>query len=225
MPLLTGPSAVRIAPFALYILFLALNAPLSAWVADAGMDARWLYLLSVGFAALLMAWCWRQYSELARPVAIPTRMWMLSLLTGLMVFVVWIMPYPVWATLGESGGLDPTRPEGGIDYLMVAVRIAGAALVVPLMEELFWRSWLMRWVDNADFLSVKPAQITLRALAIGAALFAVEHNLWLAGLLAGFAYGWLYIISRNLWVPVLAHAVTNASLGFWVLHTRAWGYW
>jgi len=226
MPFLTGPAAVRIAPFAIYILFLALDAPLSNWVAALGLDIRWLYACRAGFAGLLMAAFWRSYAELASPTNIPQRMWVTSVMTGLLVFVLWIMPYPEWAMIGGPGtGFDPSRPDGGIDYLLVAVRIAGAALVVPLMEELFWRAFLMRWIDSVDFLSVKPAAITMRALSISAVLFAVEHSLWLAGLLAGLAYGWLYIISRNLWMPVLAHAVTNASLGFWVVHTGAWRYW
>lgn len=226
MPLLTGPAAVRIAPFAIYILFLALDAPLSNWVVSSGLDARWLYACRAGFAALLMACFWRSYVELVRPVNVPQRMWVTSVMTGLLVFVLWIMPYPEWATIGGAGaGFNSVRADGRIDYLWVAVRMAGAALVVPLMEELFWRAFLMRWIDRVDFLSVKPAAITLRALAISAVLFAVEHSLWLAGLMAGFAYGWLYIISRNLWMPVLAHAITNASLGVWVVHTGAWRYW
>ncbi len=222
----TGPTAVRIAPFAAYILFLALDAPLSAWLSGLGLDARWLYACRVGTAAALLVWFWREYAELARPARVPLRAWVAALLAGGAVFALWILPYPVWATLGsESAGFAPTRADGSVDPLLAAVRLSGAALVVPLMEELFWRSWLMRWMDNPDFHLVDPARVGLRALFAAAALFAVEHDLWLAGLLAGLTYGGLYMISRNLWVPVLAHAVTNGALGFWVLHRGAWHYW
>ncbi len=226
MPMLTGPAVVRIAPFAAYILFLAFDATISPWVMGMGLDARWLYACRVGAVALLLAGFWRSYAELAWPADVPARMWAVSLFAGLAVFALWVMPYPAWATLGgASAGFSPLRADGSIDPLLAAVRISGAALVVPVMEELFWRSYLMRWLENAGFMAVDPARIGLRALVFTAALFAVEHDLWLAGLLAGLVYGWLYIISRNLWVPVLAHAVTNGVLGFWVLHTGVWRYW
>lgn len=225
MHILKGPAAARIAPFVVFFLILALNEPLSSLVEGMGMDARWLYACRMGLVALMLAWFWRSYSELAWPVAMPLQTWLASLLAGVAVFALWIMPYPEWATFGSGAGFDPARADGGIDPLLAAVRIAGAALVVPLMEELFWRSYIMRWLDRSDFLAADPNRVSLRAFIITAAFFAVGHHLWLAGLLAGIAYGWLYKVSRNLWAPVLAHAVTNATLGFWVLQTDSWEYW
>jgi len=104
-------------------------------------------------------------------------------------------------------------------------RLAGAALAVPVMEELFWRSFAMRWFQDHDFLKVAPARVGLKALGISAVLFALEHHLWFAGLLAGLAYGWLYIRTGNLWVPILSHAVTNGVLGAWILYTQSWEFW
>jgi hypothetical protein len=62
-------------------------------------------------------------------------------------------------------------------------------------------------------------------LLIASALFAIEHVQWFAGLIAGLAYGWLYIRTRTLWAPIIAHAVTNAGLGAYVVVTRQWGFW
>jgi hypothetical protein len=101
----------------------------------------------------------------------------------------------------------------------------GAAIVVPLMEELFWRSYVMRWFDKSDFLSVSPERVSGYAYLGSACLFALEHHLWLAGLIAGLVYGELYKTYKNLWVPIVAHAVTNALLGIWVLSTQHWSYW
>jgi CAAX prenyl protease-like protein len=56
-------------------------------------------------------------------------------------------------------------------------------------------------------------------------LFGVEHNQWLAGAIAGAAYNWLYMRSGNLWVPVCAHALTNAALGVWIIATGNWQFW
>lgn len=220
-----GPAAARIAPFAVYILFLALNQQLSGSMEAVGMDARWLYACRAGLVALLLVWLWRSYSELTWPVAMNMQAWRASLFAGVVVFALWIMPYPDWATLGSSGGFDPTRPDGSMDVVLAVVRISGAAMVVPVMEELFWRSSVMRWLDRADFLLADPAKTSWRAFIVTAALFAMEHSLWLAGLFAGLVYNWLYKRHRNLWAPVMAHAVTNGLLGLWVIHSGEWHYW
>lgn len=143
-----------------------------------------------------------------------------------MVLVLWVNLDAGWMLMGEVGeGYDPTDGSDRIDWLLVAFRIAGAALVVPVMEELFWRSFLQRWVQQSDFLALDPARIGLKALLIASALFAVEHLQWLAGLVAGLAYGWLYIRTRNLWAPIVAHAVTNGLLGAYVVATGQWSFW
>jgi CAAX prenyl protease-like protein len=98
-------------------------------------------------------------------------------------------------------------------------------LVVPVMEELFWRSFLMRWIDRRDFLTLAPPRSSVAALVISSTVFALAHQLWLAGLIAGLAYGWIYRRTGNLWFPILAHASTNLLLGLWVIDQRAWSYW
>ena len=112
-----------------------------------------------------------------------------------------------------------------LDVGLVIVRLAGAALIVPVMEELFWRSFLLRWIHHPSFLSVDPKGVGLKPLLASSVLFASEHRLWFAGLLAGLAYAWLYKKTGNLWVPILAHAVTNGLLGAYVLTTGSWAFW
>jgi len=56
-------------------------------------------------------------------------------------------------------------------------------------------------------------------------LFGIEHNLWLAGILAGLAYGGLYIRSGKLRSAIAAHAVTNFLLGSWVVYSSQWQFW
>ena len=226
MPNLKGPSVARIAPFALYILFLMLDQPLSGLLGMLGADVRWLYAFRVGLVAILLAWLWRHYSELAWPPRMPRQVWLVSVLVGMCIFFLWVLPYPGWAKLGSGwAGFDPTQPDGSVSLLFAAIRLSGAALVVPLMEELFWRSFIMRWLDRPNFLAADPMHVDRRAFFVTALLFAVEHHLWLAGLFAGIAFGWLYKECRNLWAPVLAHGIANAMLGIWVLSRGDWQYW
>ena len=144
---------------------------------------------------------------------------------GVLVFVLWIWLDLPWMVIGESGdGYDP-RDDGHVNIALATIRILGAAVVVPIMEELFWRSFVMRWIDKPDFLTLAPAAVTLKGLLLSSVVFGFEHNLWFAGIVAGLAYGWLYRATGNLWVPTIAHAVTNGVLGAWVLYTGAWQFW
>ncbi len=211
----------RTLPFALYIGFLALGPVLAPNVAD----ARWLYALQVGLVVLALLFHARRYTELsARPV-VTARDLVLAAVTGVAVFVAWINLDVPWLSAGASGGFDPSRPDGSLDLSLVVLRIAGAALVIPVMEELFWRSFLLRWVDRSDFMGLDPRTISLRALVYCAIPFGLEHNLWFAGVLASLAYGLLYRQTGRLWAPVLAHALTNLLLGLWVVRTGNWQFW
>lgn len=217
-----SPIFVRSLPFGLYIVLLVLEGLLPDWLPD--FDVRWLYPVKAGLVALALVVLWRYYTELK--TRLPLKHVLLSVAVGIVVLVLWVNLDAGWMLMGEMGkGYNPTDTSGQIDWLMVAFRIAGAALVVPVMEELFWRSFLQRWVQQPDFMTLNPAQIGLKALFIASALFAVEHLQWLAGLVAGLAYGWLYIRTRNLWAPILAHAVTNGMLGAYVVATGRWSFW
>ncbi len=211
----------RAAPFVFYILVMAASSYLDA----RGFEVRWLYTLRARGAALLLFLLRHQYSELDWPPAISLRTLLLSILTGVAVLLCWIHLDQSWMLLGPAMGYDPRMADGRLNIPLVAMRLAGAVLVVPLMEEIFWRSFLMRWLDRADFLELSPERVSLKALFLSSLLFASEHTFWFAGLVAGLAYGWLYLRTRNLWPPLIAHAVTNALLGAWVLYGGNWAYW
>lgn len=215
---------VRILPFAIYIAFLAATPVLARLLPD--IDRRWLYAVQAGAVAFALAAFARHYVELVSGPRLKLRQWSAALVTGIAIFALWISLDLPWARLGESGpGFDPRAADGQIDWPLAAVRVFGAAAVVPVMEEIFWRSFLMRWIDRSNFLGVYPATVSLRALAATALVFGVEHDLWLAGALAGLAYGWLYVRTCNLWAPIVAHGVTNLLLGLWVLYTGNWHFW
>ena len=212
----------RILPFLTYMLFTGVTELLGhlGWSAA---DLRWLYGVKVGAVVLVLAFFWRHYSEL-KTWRLPAPGVLLALATGVLVLALWLSLGADWMTIGTAAGFDPTN-AGRIDWPLVTVRIAGAALVVPVMEDLFWRSFLLRWLDTADFETVDPAQATIKSVLITSVLFGFEHNLWLAGIVAGIAFSALYMRHRTIWSPILAHAVTNGLLGLWVVTTSSWSYW
>jgi len=218
-----GGAVARILPFAAYIAFVAIADGLS-WLGMADRDLRWLYAVKIGVVVALLLAFRRSYVELARP-AMSAATAALSAAVGVVVLLLWINLDAGWMQIGASAGFDPGNGAGGIDWLLVAIRLAGAALVVPLMEELFWRSFLLRWLEERDFLNVDAARVGMRSVLVTVVLFGFEHNLWLAGIVAGVAYSWLYMRTKNIWTAVLAHAVTNGLLGVWVIQTASWTYW
>lgn len=226
---LPAASLSRVLPFAVYIAFLALaSLALNLQHTDripAGWDLRWLYAVKVGLVTLVLIVLRPRFVELAGPPRLTAAGWLLGVLAGVAIFVVWINLDRPWASFGPADGFDPRDAAGAIDWPLAAVRLLGAALVVPVMEELFWRSFVMRWIDNPNFLSVSPTAVSLRAILLSAVAFGFEHSLWLAGIIAGLAFGWLYRRTGNLWIAVVAHAVANAALGVWVLATGSWQLW
>jgi CAAX prenyl protease-like protein len=218
-----GHSLPRIAPFAAYLAFIAI-ADLLGRLGWSAQQMLWLYPVKIVAVVALLIFYRRQYVELfaVRPAL---RDVAVAVGVGALVFVLWINLDAGWMQIGASAGYEPTTADGGIDWLLVVCRVAGAALVVPVMEELFWRSFLQRWLEKADFLHCAPAAVGVKALAITSVLFGFEHSLWFAGIVAGLAYGVLYMRAGNLWSPIVAHGVTNGMLAGWVLATGSWTYW
>lgn len=217
------PATARILPFGVYIGFLAFESVIPE--AGVGFDKRWLYALKTACVVAALAFLWRRYEELAGAKDVSAIDWMLTAIAGAGIFVLWINLDQAWAMFGQPGGWNPSGADGQVNWSLVAVRIAGAALVVPVMEELFWRSLVMRWIKRPEFLTVTPRSVGAMALLVSSALFALEHHQWLAGLLAGLAYAALYMRSGNLWTAIVAHGITNLLLGVWVLYTRQWQFW
>ncbi len=216
------PALVRALPFALFIALLALRG-----VVDGSGTLHWLYALQAGATAAALALLWHHYRELREHTgAAPLLQGLAAVAAGLVVFVLWITLTDDWMRVGEPvAGFIPVNADGTLQWPLIAARLAGAALVVPVMEELFWRSLVMRWIDRRDFLSLPPREVSLYALCVSSAVFALAHDLWLAGLIAGLVFGALYRWTGRIWHAIVAHAVANLALGLWVVQQRAWGFW
>ena len=222
---LNRAALARVVPFAAFMVLLAVRGA----VPDDGswsIDPRWLYGVTVLVVGGLLAWFWREYGELVSQTLPSLMEAALAVAVGLAVFGLWIHLDAPWMRLGEpSAGFIPKDANGQLLWPLIALRWVGASLLVPVMEELFWRSFLMRWVQSPQFESVVPQRVGLKAVVLSTFVFMLAHTLWLAAIVAGLAYAWLYIRTGKLWVPIIAHAVTNGVLGVWVLQTQRWAFW
>lgn len=158
-----------------------------------------------------------------------------SVLVGLAVFAIWVGPdllIPGWRAhwIFQNplfGHLTVSMPAESLrNPLDLLLRIVRATVVVALAEEIFWRGWFMRWLVDDQFQSVPVGTYQARAFWLTAIFFAVEHGpYWEVGLAAGLIYNWWAVRSKSLGDLILAHGLTNAALGLFVILTRRWEYW
>ncbi|RZL00251.1 MAG: CAAX prenyl protease-related protein [Rubrivivax sp.] len=229
----------RVVPFVLFMVILAIRGHVPADGSMMGIDPRWIYGVSVLVVSASLLFFWRDYTELARGTLPSTKELLLAVVVGVVVFYLWVNLAQPWMMTdnlmsmlfgtkdvgGATASFRPVDAEGRIEWGLVVVRWVGAALMVPVMEELFWRSYLMRWVDSPDFEKIDPRKVTAKAVALSTLVFMLAHTQWLAAIVAGLAYAWLYRRTGSLWSPILAHAVTNGVLGVWVVLYGNWQFW
>ncbi len=222
--LLRRAAWVRVLPFVLFIALLALRGQVEA--SAPSFDARWLYglqALLVGATLLVLR---KEYGELVSQLRPARRETLWAVLVGLVVFALWITLDAPWMMLGTpAASFAPVDAQGHLDVPLILLRVVGAVLVVPVMEELFWRSFLMRWIDDPTFERVDPARVSAKAVVLSTFIFVLAHPQWLAAAIAGLAYALLYKRSGKLWTAIVAHAVTNAALAVWVISNRQWQFW
>ena len=126
---------------------------------------------------------------------------------GIAVFFIWIAPEYLGFAAGSAAGDSPFDPKV-CGWPLTVVRLAGSAFVIAVAEELFFRRWLMNF---AGFWWT-------------VALFAVEHDRWAVGAVAGAVYGFL-ALKKGLTSAITAHVVTNFVLALWVIWRGAWQFW
>ena len=149
----------------------------------------------------------------------------LAILCGVFVFFIWVMFEGLYPQIGYSEFNPYSLTDGSGVYFAVVFRLIGAALVVPVMEELFWRSFALRFVTKPDFKSIPLGCFSLFSFIFVSIIFGFEHHRWLVGIFAGMAYAGLLYRRKNLFDPILAHSVTNLLLGIYVLSTKQWSFW
>jgi CAAX prenyl protease-like protein len=212
------PELGYILPFAVFIGFLAINQ-----LAPVPQAARFLTLMAV--LAI--------FSRGLLPLR-PSRFFS-SVLLGVAVFFIWIGPdllIPGYRSSILFSNPIAGHPEGTtipadkISLFFLVFRVLTSVVAVPMLEELFWRGWMMRWIAAKRFTEIPIGTYHTEAFWIVAMLFAAEHgSYWDVGLITGVIYNWWVIRTRNLTDCVIAHAVTNACLAAYVIGWGQWQYW
>lgn len=214
----TVPMAVFFGALALVALLKKIGG--GFWLAS---PEYWVYPLQALGCALLLWWFRREYN-LPRPQGI-----IVTLAAAVAVFVLWIAPQ---AFLGFAPRLDGFNPEVFGDHpaaywITVLLRFIRLVVVVPLVEEIFWRGFLLRYFVNERFTTVPFGTFSWFSFAAVTLGFALVHSSadWPAAAITGALYNYVAYRTKSLGSCVLAHAVTNLLLGLWIMQTRQWGFW
>jgi uncharacterized protein len=210
-----------VAPFVVFLVLLA-------WGPYSGLGPASHYPIRVVVVTgVLLLWSRRLIRlKPSRPLA--------SVAIGLFVFLVWVGPDLLWPgyrahwlfqNLLTGDAATSVAEHHRTAGAFLVWRLAGLLLLVPVIEELFWRAWLMRYLVSRDFERIPLGTYSAASFWICAVLFATEHGpYWDVGLAAGIVFNWWMIRTRNLGDCILAHAVTNACLGAYVLVFSKWQY-
>lgn len=140
--------------------------------------------------------------------------WGWGVAAGVLVLALWVLPeqssfYMKWFVIGTPNNTVPSFYDPSVcGWPLTIVRLAGSAFVIAVAEELFFRKWL----------------IGFAGFWWAVALFAVEHDRYFAGALAGIVYG-LLSVKVSLKSAIIAHVTTNFALGVIVIKYGLWQFW
>jgi CAAX prenyl protease-like protein len=215
-------NAAYVTPFGVYIVLMAIQ---SWWPMPDAIDLMVRLFVVGGLTAVI-----------SRPVLdFRIRRWAPTFAVGVGIFIIWVVPdllFPGYRhsvifenliTRNAAGSLsEPARFSTSV----LALRILRTAVLVPVVEELFWRAWLMRWLIDSDVTKVALGAYSAASFWMVAVLFAAEHGpYWDVGLIAGVIFNAWMIRTRSLGDLIFSHAVANGCLCAYVLATAKWEYW
>jgi CAAX prenyl protease-like protein len=212
-----NPTVGYVAPFLIYVGMMVLPLP-----------PQWLWPIRFAIVLAVILFISRPFLSL-RPSHARA-----SIGIGIAVFLIWIGPDVLFgyrhhwlfenSLIGKAG--SSLAPSLQHDYFFLSIRIMSSVLLVPVLEELFWRGWMLRWLIKTDFLKVPLGTYQANSFWVVALLFASEHgSYWDVGLLAGIIYNWWIVRTKSLADCIVAHAVTNGILAAYVLAAGRWEYW
>ena len=213
-------------PFLIFIALLALNGALKRidhhlWLT---LPEYWIYPLQTILAGALLIYFWREY-DFGRPRRIG-----FAVLIGIGVFIVWVSPQALFGSAPRTLGFNPLllfNQRSPFYWLELVLRLIRLIVVVPFIEEIFWRGFLLRFLIDENFERVPLGAFSWFSFSMVTLGFALSHSPpdWPAAVVAGAAYNAVAYRTKTLSSCVLTHATTNLLLGLWIMQTKQWGFW
>ena len=238
----------HVAPFILWIAVMLLAQMMHLTAGSGDGETESLNLISdAGMYTVRTALCvvalfilrpWRWYAALRAKNIVP------AVIVGLAVFILWVgfetqffkSFAPRMAEWYETycvkpfGAMRPPAEENHYapefcGWTLAVMRLLGSAFVIAVIEEFFWRGYLLRTIKTPDFLDLDVGYYNPKIFFIVALIFGMQHNEFAVATLTGVIYGYFYLITRDIWAVSIAHVTTNLVLGIYVLCTGYWHFW
>lgn len=217
--------AAFVLPMGIFLALLALASALRKpgggfWLAA---PEYWVFPAQALICGALLVWFWREYDFRA------PRQAGFAIAIGLVVFALWIAPQQFLGFPPRLTGFNPEVFAGqpALYWGTIIFRFLRLVIVVPLVEEIFWRGFLLRYVINEKFTEVPIGAFSWLSFGVVTVAFGFTHSQadWIAALLTGALYNFVAYRTGSLMSCVIAHAATNLLLGAWIMATRQWGFW
>ena len=223
----TRPDMVLVAPFMTYLLLLGLTDALPTSWQPVTITARGVLSL------LLVGAFWRHLPPWGRPH------WLIAIIGGVLCAWGWVAGQYAFDHLGLGGRLpgypgqavtvDPRDALGGkhLFVLTWVLRMSVAVIAVPVVEELFWRAFLLRaLIQWNDFERVPLGRFTWFSFVGTSLLSTLQHpDNWGVSILCWMVFNGVFYWTRSILCVVLLHGVTNLVLYAMVLRVRDWSFW
>ena len=204
----------------------------------------WMLGLEVVLGTASLAFFWKHYE-------LRWSKWVwFGALMGAVGIGFWILPTQIYEWMGldhdPEGWLKrlgvQSRIEGfdgllfekgsGLYWGAVVVRFWRAVILVSLAEEIFWRSFLMRFLldrdgPNARFWKIPFGKASWMTFIVVTLLFTLAHAPvdYLGALIYGSLTYAVTIITRSLLSVVVMHSVANLLMGIYALGFEKYGLW
>ncbi len=144
-----------------------------------------------------------------------------SLVSGLLVYLIWLVLVPSQ----PDPDLHPSYWLGNAYAPWLVFRLIGTVVVVPIVEELAFRGFLLRRLQRWAFEQVEIGRLTPVAVLLSSLAFGMLHHHWLAATLAGMVYAATTRTRGGLAAAILAHGITNLCIAVQVLGWQHWSLW
>ena len=199
-------------PFIVLLTSTILSSALSA-------EFHWYYPARVIATAIALTYCWKYFSFSKIKINLE------PIIIGIAVFVFWILLIPNDIEQNTAFAKELFEAPQSISTSWLVLRFIGAVITVPLVEELLFRGYLLCRLANINISLEGRLPISWLALLGSSILFGLLHSTWIAGTLAGLAYGLVRYRSNSVMDAVIAHGVTNLCISVLVLCTGYWSLW
>lgn len=183
----------------------------------------WLYPAQTICCGGILFWFRREYDFAG------IRRGIFAVAIALLVFALWISPQVVFGRPARTLGFNPEvfAANPTLFWATILLRFARLVVVVPLLEEIFWRGFLLRYLIDEKFRAVPFGAFSWMSFCVVTLAFGFAHSAadWPAAIATGALYNLVAHRTKSLSSCILAHALTNLLLGIWIMRTHQWGFW